>query len=194
VALIGVLTAEQPAPTTRPREGLASDRVGVELSASVLNSWSSGTNSTSSALFPVWELDLRLRIGQFFSVGISAESFDGTTGGAGDEASSRRQEIGIDLQWRFWGFGGVLRPWLGVGMAWGNIYWQHQEDPDVYRTIDAHVWEFLRFSAGLDLVPWANFAIGPWVRHGFASTRGPYDTGTSLETTSVGLRLTVAIP
>jgi hypothetical protein len=197
VALIAVLTAEQPAPPaplSRAKEGLAGDGVGVEFSASAFNSWSSGTNSTYGSVFPVWELDLRLRIGQFFSVGVSAESFDGMTGGAGDEQNYQRREIGVDLQWRFWGVGGILRPWVGAGMAWGEIHSNHLEDANVYKPIDAHVWEYLRLSVGVDFVPWANFAIGPWFRYGFASTKGPYATGTELQTASVGLRLTVAIP
>jgi hypothetical protein len=47
---------------------------------------------------------------------------------------------------------------------------------------------------GLDVVPFTNFALGPWFRYGWGTTKGPYDKGTSLEMSAYGLRLTVALP
>ena len=79
-------------------------------------------------------------------------------GGPGDaQRFYQRKQIAADVQWRFWGVQGVVRPWVGLGMAWGSIH--EQMAYTSYPSIDADVWEYFRFGAGVDLVPvrWVAF-------------------------------------
>ena len=191
-ALLSLLLAAEPSSTGSSPAGFNRGGFGVELNASVATSDGSGTNSAYEWLIPQWEVGLRFRFGTFFSIGVSGELFDGITGGPGDEWSYQRRQIAVDVQWRFWGFKGLLRPWVAAGMAWGDIHSYHLEEP--YPPIDAHVWEFLRLAVGLDVVPLSHLAIGPWFRYGFANTKGPYSADSSLRTAVFGLRVTVAFP
>jgi hypothetical protein len=109
-----LLTAADEQPQARSA-GFAGGGLGVEVNASVALHNSSGANATANPLGPQWEAGLRLRIGQFFSVGVSGEYVHGISGGAGDDWDYERKQIAADVQWRFWGYKGILRPWIGLG-------------------------------------------------------------------------------
>jgi len=187
-----LLTAGEAQPSPRIA-GVAGHGLGLEINASVGLHTSSGPNESRNILAPQWEAGLRLRIGQFFSVGVSGEYVHGISGGPGDDWDYERKQIAADLQWRFWGYRGILRPWVGVGMAWGSIYSFHRDES--LPPVDAHVWEFLRSSVGLDVALDDHFVFGPWVRVGLASTPAyyPSEAGT-LTTIVLGIRLTVVVP
>ena len=174
--------------------GFAGRGLGMELGGSGALQYSSGSNSGSYPMFLQWEVLLRFRIGQFFSIGASYESLSGEIGGPGDaQRFYQRKQIAADVQWRFWGVQGVVRPWLGLGMAWGSI---HEEMAYTsYPSIDAHVWEYFRFGAGVDLVPVRWIAFGPWARVGLATTPSATSPGQSgLQTFLFGVRALVAFP
>jgi hypothetical protein len=180
----------EAAPRT---SGFAGHGLGLELNGAVaLEVASGGLEGRGALIVPKWELGLRLRVGQFFSIGAAGEYLHAIVGGAGDDWDYERKQIAADVQWRFWGYEGILRPWVGLGMAWGSIHAFHLDEalPDV----DSHVWEYLRCSAGLDVVLGDHFAIGPWFRFGLASTHDIDPGSSTLATYVLGLRVSTAIP
>lgn len=148
--------------------GFAGRGLWLELNGAVAITSASGDLESRGILLPQWEIGLRLRIGQFFSIGAAGEYLQAIVGGPGDDWDYERKQIAADVQWRFWGHEGVLRPWVGLGMAWGSIHAFHRDE--ALPGIDSHVWEYFRFSLGLDIVAGAHFAIGPWFRVGLASS------------------------
>lgn len=113
-------------------------------------------------------------------------------GGAGDDWDYERKQLAADLQWRFWGAHGFLRPWVGLGMAWGSIQGFHRDESQP--GVNSHVWEYLRMSAGADVVVGEHFAIGPWFRVGLASRHDIDPSSTFLATYTFGIRVSAAVP
>ena len=110
-------------------------------------------------------------------------------GGAGDDWDYERKQVAADLQWRFWGYRGFVRPWVGLGMAWGSIHAYHRDE--VMPGVNTRVWEYFRASAGVDVVIAEFFAIGPWGRLGVASRPDIDPSSTFLATCVFGLRMGV---
>ena len=116
-ALVILLVAGAPASGEESRSGFHGDGFGLELSGAMALSSASG-GYVGGRRFPQWELALRLRIGEYFSIGVVAETVSKTN--EGEEYEEKRQQIGFDLQWRF-RLTRVIRPWVGVGMSWGSF-------------------------------------------------------------------------
>ena len=151
-----------------PTSGFYADGVGLEISGSIGLPTSPGAwYLTADEPRPEWQLALRVRIGKFLSIGVSGEVVIGVS--EGNEQSWKRQEVGVDLEWRFWGYRGIVRPWVGAGMAWGNV---EIVGTDEYYRFARHFWEFLRLAAGCDVLMHPNLVpdgVGP---HAFATRFG----------------------
>jgi hypothetical protein len=145
-ALLLTTTAEPASGSS----GFAGRGLGVEMNGSVAIESASGTLESRGILLPQWELGLRLRIGQFLSIGASVEYLHAIIGGAGDDWDYERKQVAADVQWRFWGYRGLIRPWVGLGMAWGQIHAYHRDES--LPGVDTHVWEYFRASVGFDVV------------------------------------------
>src|SRR5689334_7455879 len=161
MALTALLLTSGDEPGTKV-SGFAGRGLGLEVNGSVAFASGSGDLESRGILLPQWELGLRLRIGQFLSVGASVEYIHAIIGGPGDDWDYERRQIAADVQWRFWGHQGFLRPWLGLCMAWGSIDGYHRDES--LPGVNSHVWEYLRLSVGLDIVLGDHFAVGPWFR------------------------------
>lgn len=174
-----------------PASGFYADGVGLEISGSVgLHTSRGALDAITNEPGPEWQLALRLRIGKFLSIGVSGETVSGVS--VGNELTWKRQEVGVNLEWRFWGYRGVVRPWAGVGMAWGNV---EVVGTDEYYRHGIHLWEFLRLSAGCDVLVHPNLAIGPWFRIGWGQRpTQPYSGEGSVRTMVFAFRVTAAIP
>jgi hypothetical protein len=190
-ALAALLLTANAEPESRS-SGFAGRGLGLEVNGAVAIQSASGTLESRGILLPQWELGLRLRIGQFLSIGGSVEYLHAIIGGAGDDWDYERKQVAADVQWRFWGYQGVIRPWVGLGMAWGEIHAYHRDES--LPGVDTHLWEYLRTSVGLDVVIGDHFAVGPWFRIGLASSHDIDPASTFLATYVFGLRVSAAIP
>ena len=185
-ALVILLVAGAPASGEESRSGFHGDGFGLELSGAMALSSASG-GYVGGRRFPQWELALRLRIGEYFSIGVVAETVSKTN--EGEEYEEKRQQIGFDLQWRF-RLTRVIRPWVGVGMSWGSF---ERVGTDEFYRFSFHLSEIPRFSLGCDFVVFPNLAIGPSFRVGRATQPDDGSHETEFTTVVVGLRVTVAV-
>ena len=189
-AMLILFVVGAPVRGEESRSGFHGDGFGLELSGAVALANESEGNSMywSGQKFPQWELGLRIRIGEFFSIGLAAETVSKSYTGA--EFDEKRQQIGVELQWRF-RLTRIVRPWVSVGMSWGTV---ERIGTDEFYQVSGHVWEFLRLGVGCDVVVLDNLAIGPAVRVGRAKVPDDGSNQTALQTVVVGLRVTVAAP
>jgi len=168
-------------------------RFGVEIGGSAAggqNYW------VQAAGGPSFGVDLRLRFSPNLSLGLELDAGSSKSPEGDQQWELHRKQIGFDVQWRF-DTGPRIRPWVSLGMAFGSVDLEYEDGS--FRS-SAHTWDFARLGLGVDFLVGRFFALGPFVRGSLGHTRltdvtdpPGADTGRSLDSLEVGLRVLVSI-
>ena len=145
---------------------------------------------------PDFGIDLRFRFSPNLSLGLALETGSFKSPQGDQQWELHRKQIGFDVQWRF-DTGPRIRPWVSLGMSFGSVDLEYEDGS--FRS-SAHTWDFVRLGLGVDFLVGRYFALGPFVRGSLGHTRltdvtdpPGADTGRSLDSLEVGLRVLVGI-
>ena len=168
-------------------------RLGVEIGGGVSGGqmyWLQAAGGLS------YEVELRLRFSPNLSLGLELETGSGKSPEGDQQWELHRKQIGFDVEWRF-DTGPHIRPWISLGMAFGSVDLAYEDGS--FRS-SAHTWDFARLGLGVDFLVGRFVALGPFVRGSLGHTRltdvtdpPGADTGRSLDSLQVGLRLLLGI-